>query len=256
MTAGRGPNFSASRPGRERHPPRRGDDGSRDSESHVQCRLCRRWLRAISYTHLRYKHGILVPQSYKEEFAVEKITSKEVRRRIAEQKVLVDRHATDYIRRHWGKTSLKEITRYLGVDASTVRAHAMRLGLGLLVEQWTDAKVLRLLKDSWKRGLPLSSGQARHRLAGLYKAAIRRFGSWKTGLERAGIPYREVSRRGPLERWTPGRILEEIRSLLKKGREEDYLYLRSNHSKLYAAARNHFGNWGRAVRVARSTRLS
>jgi hypothetical protein len=250
VTTRRGSKFSGSGSGRDRRSPSSGDDGAGDSESHILCRLCHRWFRAITYTHLRYRHGIEDPRTYKEEFSVEKITAHEVRQRIAEQKFLVDRHATDFIRKHWGKVPLKEITRYLGVNASTVRAHALRLGLGLLVEKWSEPRVIQLLKDARRAGLPLNSGEARHGLPGLYKAALRLFGSWRAGLARAGIPYEQVSRRGPFERWTRERILEEIREIIHEGKESDYLFLQSRHSKLYAAARNHFGNWAKALEAA------
>jgi len=222
---------------------------SGDAETHVQCRICHRWYQAITYTHLRYKHGV-EPDAYKEEFALSKITSQEVRRRIAEQKFLVDRHATDYIRKHWGKVPLRDITRYLGINSSTARAHALRLGLGLLVEKWSDAKVLRMLREARKLGRPLSSGEARHGMGRLYKAAIKHFGSWKHALTQAGIAYEEVSRRGPFETWTRERILDEIQMLRRRGKDRDYLFLRTHHSKLYAAARNHFGNWARALGAA------
>jgi hypothetical protein len=171
-------------------------------------------------------------------------------RRIAEQKYLVDRHATDYIRKNWGKVPLRDITRYLGINSSTARAHALRLGLGLLVDKWSDAKVLRLLREARKLGRPLSSGEARHQMGSLYKAAIKRFGSWKLALTRAGIPYDKVSRRRPFEVWTRERILEEIRVLNREGKDRDYVQLQTHHSKLYAAARNHFGNWAQALRAA------
>jgi len=199
---------------------------------------------------LRYKHGIQDPASYKEEFSLTKITSEEVCRKIADQKFLVDRHATDFIRRNWGKVSLKVITRYLGINSSTVRAHAVRLGLGLLVEKWTKSKVIRRLREARSIGNPLSSGEARHQMGRVYKAAIKHFGSWKAALTGAGISYGQVARRGPFERWTRDRIIESIRMLMREGKARDYIHLKTHHSKLYAAARNHFGNWVCALQAA------
>jgi hypothetical protein len=220
------------------------------SKSHVRCRICHRQYRAITYTHLRYKHGILDPQTYKKEYSLSTITSPEVRRRIAELKFLVDRHALDYIRRHWGKLSLKEITSYLGINTSTVRAHAVRMGLGLLVERWNDPKILSSLRQEYRLGLPLSSGEARKRIGQLYKAALKHFRSWKNALGKAGIPYEKVALRGPFESWTKDRILQEARSLAREGKERDYPFLQQHHAKLYAAARNHFGSWTQMLRAA------
>jgi hypothetical protein len=220
------------------------------SQTHVRCRICNHWYQAITYTHLRYRHGIEDPNSYKEKYSLSKITSADVRRRISDRKFLVDRHSIEYIRKNWGKLPLKDMTHYLGINTSTVRAHAKRLGLGLLVEKWTNAKVIRLLREARNRGLPLNSGQARHKMRSLYKAAIKRFNSWKLALARAGILYEQVARRGPFETWTHDRIFSEIAVLLREGKVRDYVHLKTYHSKLYAAARNHFGNWANAVRAA------
>jgi hypothetical protein len=227
-----------------------GHHPEQDLQTHVRCRICHRWYKAITYTHLRYKHGIENPSSYKDEYSLTKITAAEVRGRIARQKFLVDRHAIDYIRRNWGKLSLKDITRYLGIDASTVRAHALRMRLGLLVEQWNEAKVIKALRRAHQSGVPLSSGEARKRIGPLYKAAVNWFGSWKKALAATGIRYDKVARRGPFESWSEGRIFREARALAKIGKERDYLYLQKHHSKLYAAARNHFGSWMEMLRAA------
>jgi hypothetical protein len=226
------------------------EDGEAESETHVRCRICLHWYRAITYTHLRYKHGIEDPKIYKEKYSLSKITASEVRKKIADQKVLVDRHAVDYIRRNWGKLSLKEITTYLGINASTIRAHAVRLGLGLLVEKWSKAKILSSLRRARRLGLPLSSGEARKGMGPLYKAAGKWFGSWKNALTEAGIPYGKVARRGPFESWPDERIFREARALQREGKERDYNHLLQHHSKLYAAARSHFGSWAEMLRAA------
>lgn len=101
---------------------------SPDSGTHILCRICRRWYRAITYSHLRYVHGILEPQEYKAEFAVAKITAPEVRGRLAEMKTLIRKSDLDFLKRNWGKKPLKGLTRRSGCDASTLRAQARRLG--------------------------------------------------------------------------------------------------------------------------------
>jgi hypothetical protein len=222
-----------------------------DSDSQVQCLICGQWFHAITFTHLKFRHGINRPREYKEEFGLSNITSPEVRRRIAQQKVLVDRHAVGYIRRHWGKKSLYEMVRYLGINASTIRAHARRMGLGLLVERWDLGKILRGLRKAHRLGTPLNSGHARKHLGQLYKAAIQYCGSWKRALAEAGISYEKVARRSALESWSRERIIAEIRELRLQGKDLDYAFLQARWAKLYAAARNHFGSW-RAARQAAS----
>jgi hypothetical protein len=199
---------------------------------------------------LKYRHGVDSPREYKEEFALTKITSQDVRSRIAEKKFLVDRHAVDYIRRSWGKRSLKEITAYLGINATTVRAHARRLGLGLLIEKWDLGKVLRGIRRARREGIPLNSGYARVHLGHLYKAAIKYCRSWKNALGQAGLQYDRVALRGPFECWTQERIVAEIRELRRQGRDRDYAFIQAHQSRLYAAARNHFGSWKTAREAA------
>jgi hypothetical protein len=225
-------------------------DSKAESETQVRCRICRRWFRAITYTHLRYKHGIEDPKTYKDQYALSKMVSAEVRKRIAKQKLLVDRHAVDYIRRKWGKASIKEITLYLGISASTIRTHALRMGLGLLVEKWDKTKIITSLRQAQRLRVPLSSGEARKGIGPLYKAAIHEFRSWRNALTEAGISYETITRREAFESWTDERILLEARRLHQEGRVRDYRFLQRHHSKLYSAARNHFGSWSEMLRVA------
>jgi hypothetical protein len=227
-----------------------GRDAEQESPTHVRCRICRRWYQAITYTHLRYKHGIVDPRTYKDKYSLSKITAPVVRKKIADQKFLVDRHAVDFIRRNWGKIPLKQITSYLGIDASTVRAHALRLGLGLLVKKWDDTKIIAELQSARRQGLPLNSGEARQGLGPLYKAALKHFGSWMKALKKAEIPYEKVALRGPFESWSDDRVVREIRALKREAKERDYRHIQRHHPKLYAAARNRFGSWSEALRAA------
>lgn len=222
----------------------------RDDSTHVLCRICRRWYRAVTYTHLRYKHGIEDPRSYKKEFSLSTITAGQVRQKIAERKVAVDHFALDYIRKNWGKIPLSKITAYLGIAPTTIRSHARRLGLAPYVESWSRPKIIASLRRARRQGHALHSGSARHKLGPLYKAAVKYFGSWRKALEEAGIPYEKVARRASFEKWSPDRILQELRSLANAGKEKDYAYIELHHSKLYAAARNHFKNWREALRAA------
>jgi hypothetical protein len=176
--------------------------------------------------------------------------SQEVRQRIADRKTLMDDHALGYIRKMWGKLSVREITAYLGVNATTVRAHALKMGLGLLVERWDPSKILRGLRRAHRLGIPLNSGHARKLMGQLYKAAIKYFHSWKNALSQAGIVYETVARRAPFESWSEERVKAEIRELHQSGIRLDYSFLQARHSKLYAAARNHFGSWQAARQAA------
>jgi hypothetical protein len=219
-------------------------------DTHIRCVLCKRWLRAITYAHLRFQHGIKDPRRYKEAYSVSTLSSPEVRRRISRQKTLVDRAALAYIRKRWGKSPIREIMAYLGITATTIRAHARRMGLGELVTHWTPARILREIRQADRQGVRLHSGNARHALGPLYRAGIRHFGSWRKALAAAGLSHLQVSLRAPFQTWSKDRIFEEIRRLIRDRAPLDYTSLQREHAKLHSAARNHFGSWTEALRQA------
>lgn len=222
----------------------------KDPQTQVRCEICHGWYEAITYTHLRYRHGIEDPQLYKDEYSVDILSSPHVRNKIAERKFTLTSEDLQYIRRHWGHRSLREMAAHLKKDVATVRANALRLDLGLLHEKWDRAKILRGLRRARSQGVELSSGEARHSMSTLFKAALRYFGSWRNALREAGIPCEKIFRRGPFESWSDERVIREILELKRKGLERDYRYLQQAHAKLYAAARNRFGNWAEALRIA------
>lgn len=220
-------------------------------ETHVVCRLCHRSYQAVTYTHLRAKHGILDPQAYKDEFSLSKITAAEVRGRIAEQKTTIRKSDLEYLKTHWGRVPLKEIVRQVDHDPATVRAQARRLGLPLLVETWNPEKVKGMIRAARRAGRPLHSGGVRNDNPGLYKAGKYYFGSWEAAVNAAGIKYASIARRTEFESWSKKRIVREIRILQRSGVVLEYSLLERRYSKLYAAARNYFGNWNAALRAAR-----
>jgi hypothetical protein len=160
---------------------------------------------------------------------------------------LVDRTALAYIRKRWGKSPIREIMAYLGITATTIRAHARRMGLRELVTHWNPALIIREIREAKRRGLSLHSASARHALGPLYRAGIRYFGSWRKALSGAGISDLEVSLRGPFKSWSKDRILEDIERLIQEGAPLDYKSLQRDHTKLHSAARNHFGSWNEAL---------
>jgi hypothetical protein len=223
-----------------------------DTETHVQCLLCHRSYKAITYTHLKYKHGIEAPKSYKDEFSLGTITSREVREKVAAAKRIVGHKELEYIRKNWAKRPLSAIMDHLGVDASTIRGHAKSLGLPLYVQKWDGTKLISAILRAHRKGVPLHSASARKLIPQVYRSARKgkHFKTWKHAIEAAGLRYSQIARRRPFERWTSARIFQEIRALVRERRHLDYHFLQRKHSKLYAAARNHFINWQKAVRAA------
>lgn len=220
------------------------------SQTHVRCRLCFRWFEAITYTHLKSRHGILRPAEYKQQFGVLKITSAEVRRKVAQSKQRILRFERAYILQQWGRSSLRTISNRLGVNPSTVQTHASRLGLPPLRQAWDREKVVTALRRARSEGRPLHSGGARHAIPLVYRAARQHFGSWGKAVESAGFSYQSIAKRKPFEHWSQMRIVEEIRRLAVRPQRLSYSHLNRHCSKLYAAARNHFGSWRSALSAA------
>lgn len=229
---------------------RAADESRRGPETHVRCRLCLGWYEAITYTHLKARHGILRPAEYKQQFGVLKITSVEVRRKVAESKKRILRSERAYILGQWGQHSLRTISKRLGVNPSTVRTHAYRLGLPPLRQAWDKKKVVRALRRARREGKPLHSGGARRAIPLVYRAARSHFGSWDRAVESAGFSYRSIMKSKPFEQWSRLRIVEEIRRLAVRPERLSYRHLNRHCSKLYAAARNYFGSWRSALSAA------
>ena len=187
---------------------------------------------------------------YKNAFRLSKITSLEVRRKVAIAKTRTTRADLEYLRKVWGKVPLRRICAKVDLDAATVRAQARKLGLPLLVERWHARKVRAGIRRALSQGRALNSGAARVHSHKLYKAARAHFGSWGAAVEQAGVAYSSVRRIGPFEVWSKEKIRREIVALLAGGRSIPYRTLERRHSKLYAAARNYFGNWKSALRAA------
>lgn len=230
--------------------------GEHETDTHILCLLCSRWFRAITFTHLKYKHQVQEPQDYKDEFSLTTITPSDVRRKVANSKrVLTTRHL-DYLKSHWGKRPLVEISSRLGINASTARAYAKQLGLPLFVKRWDKQQVLKEIRRARRNRQALHSGGIRVSSPRLYKAARSHFRSWKRAVSAAGLDYSQVARRAPFEHWTRDRIIREIEMLSRRRKHQDYRYLERFHSKLYAAGRNHFGNWRRALDAWKRARPS
>lgn len=81
---------------------------------------------------------------------------------------------------------------------------------------------------------------------GLYGAAIRYFGSWKTAVEATGFDYQDVAKRKVPGYWQKDKIVEEI----KKLEEKSSGFVRKFRRGLYSAALRLFCSWESAVRAA------
>lgn len=147
----------------------------------------------------------------------------------------------EYMRKAWGKMPFRRICEHVGLNAATVRSQARKLGLPLLVEKWDREKVKAGIRRAQRKGRLLHSGAVRIHSPKLYKAARKHLDSWQRAVEQAEIAYASVRRRGPFQSWSRRGSCATIRSLLDGAPSIPYRVLERRHSRLYAAARNHFG---------------
>jgi len=148
---------------------------------------------------------------------------------------------------HFG--SWEAALRAAGVDPDEVVKH----------ESWTKEKVIREIKNRQQRGHPLNTREVikgEHSDNKLYAAAIskRRFGSWESALEAAGVDPDEALKQRQ-KSWTNAKVITEIKKRQQAGHPLNAWAVQQGEyadRKLYAAAmyKNHFGSWEAALRAA------
>ncbi|WP_442511732.1 hypothetical protein SH528x_003445 [Novipirellula sp. SH528] len=111
--------------------------------------------------------------------------------------------------------------------------------------RWTNERVIAEIQERYVRGEPKhTQGLGDIRLA---YAAKRRFGSWASAVDAAGLADR-IPIAKPLRRWSKQQVVDAIQRGIRDGVQL------SNISKteqgLYNAAKTHFGTWRKAVKAA------
>ncbi len=247
-------------------------DGAMEGQVRVQCELCRRSYRAITYHHLARRHGWVGQDSlkqYKEQFGVKFVWSAASRLKVGRS--IVRHH--DRIGRKWSPEAVLEKVRARGAASKAMHLTAvLEEGLRDLVAaatvhlgSWGEAcRAAGIgnyrLRKSWTRDEVLAEIQSRHRAGKpMYQRAVlldhrslvagarKSIGAWTEALRLAGVPKElRKEKRGPWI-WTHERILEEIRRLHDVGQS---VAARGVPPTLYQAGRKRFGGWGRALEAA------
>jgi hypothetical protein len=110
---------------------------------------------------------------------------------------------------------------------------------------WTTEKVLEEIKERAKRKMSLKPKIVKKTQYGLYRAAVRRYGSWKKALAAAGLEAVEGMRKV----WAKGELEAELRAwvqrygILKSGS------LMKTNRKLFDGVRNRYGSFQAAARA-------
>ena len=114
-------------------------------------------------------------------------------------------------------------------------------------KSWSEQLVSEEIRTWHEAGKPLYSHYMRQNYQELLAAGIRYFGTWRTAVETAGIPYDSVRK---YRDWSKERIVETIQRLEKDGVDLSFrsMMLSKYAPMVYAAIRpNHFGSWKEAL---------
>jgi hypothetical protein len=117
-------------------------------------------------------------------------------------------------------------------------------------KSWSEQTVAEEIRAWHESGKPLYSHYMRQNYQELLAAGIRYFGTWRSAVEAAGIPYDSVRKYCD---WSKERIVETIQRLQKDGVDLSFrsMMLSKYAPMVYAAIRpNHFGSWKDALSAA------
>jgi hypothetical protein len=111
---------------------------------------------------------------------------------------------------------------------------------------WSPENILQRLKQIEAASAPLYTSNMATAHPGLYRAAIRTFGSYRKALQTAGISYPPPK----LRHWSEQLLLKFLRDLHRGNADLRFAAVRKRYLPLYQAAKHYFGSYINAVRVA------
>lgn len=114
---------------------------------------------------------------------------------------------------------------------------------------WDKPQILKALKKLYKDGDDLSYNALAARQQSLVSASAYHFGSYRSAVEKAGIPYAEVVRR---PRWTKAAIIKLIKEAKRRDDDLHWSAVTKRRDELGKAAfaslqPRLFGSWDRAL---------
>ncbi len=93
---------------------------------------------------------------------------------------------------------------------------------------------------------PLNSHYYSTTYPDVYAAAERVFGSWGEAIESCGLDYNLIRK---YRTWTRQSVLNEVRKLIKEGKQISSRNVQKNHKPLYMAAIKRYGNWEKTLQA-------
>lgn len=128
-----------------------------------------------------------------------------------------------------------------GMDYTMVRVRAPRL--------WNPRRILAELRRAGKEGGGLWQGAIKRSKPSLLRAAQRYFGSYRLAARKAGIDL-ESLRPPDFRRWSPPKLLDELRRMHREREPLNPTHLRKAHPYLLRVCERRFGCYRKAVTAA------
>ena len=116
--------------------------------------------------------------------------------------------------------------------------------------RWSQYSIAAEIRHRYDAGEDLSYSYMAASDIALLRATMRYYGSWREGVEAAGIDYESVSR---YRTWTPERIIARIKELHTNGADLSWRHVSTRLDPQLAAAatrKQHYGSWRSAVAAA------
>jgi hypothetical protein len=115
--------------------------------------------------------------------------------------------------------------------------------------KWNQPLIRKRLRELSRSGEAINSRRIRRTHPDLFGATIHWFGSYRAGIEAAGLDYSRVRRQDP-HRWSRQAIVRELRHLRGQGKLLHHNAISQEMPELVTAAYRYFGTYRRAVEAA------
>jgi len=116
-------------------------------------------------------------------------------------------------------------------------------------KKWNERIIRRRLRELLRQGVPLNSRSIRQTNCPLFSATMHWFGSYRAGVEAAGLEYEKIRLQDP-HRWSRDAVIRELRRFRRERLPMHHQGMSRQMPELVTAAYRYFGTYRRAVEAA------
>ncbi|MEW9139071.1 hypothetical protein ACQGSH_22210 [Bacillus wiedmannii] len=116
-------------------------------------------------------------------------------------------------------------------------------------KEWDKENVIKEINNLIQQGEDISTSSVKKHSIGLYKSAVKLFGSWKKTIEYFNFKYEDITK-CKRNYWNAELVTQKVKGLHEKGINISSGYIQMYHSDLYNQGRYLFGSWECAVESA------